>query len=94
MLKVVGAGLSPWARRVMVVLEGRSYLVGDMPYLGDITLASVLLNYLHAGERIDPKAYPNLSAFLKRMFERKSFAARIEDDLETLGELSTVRDLQ
>ena len=67
------------------------YLVGDTPYLGDITVACVLLNYFHAGEQIDPKAYPNLCAFLERMFDRKSFADRIEDDLKTLGGLSTVR---
>jgi glutathione S-transferase len=71
-------------------LDGRSYFVGDTPYLGDITMASVLLNYLHAGEQIEPAAYPNLSAFLARMFERKSFADRIEDDLTALGDLSTV----
>lgn len=71
-------------------LEGRPYLVGDTPYLGDITVASVLLNYLHAGERIDPGTHTNLSAFLDRMFERKSFADRIADDLQALGELSTV----
>jgi glutathione S-transferase len=71
-------------------LDGRSYLVGDTPYLGDITLASVLLNYLHAGEQIESVTYPNLRAFLDRMFERKSFADRIEDDLEALSGLSTV----
>lgn len=53
-------------------------------------MASVLLNYLHAGARIDPKTYPNLSAFLGRMFERKSFADRTEEDLKTLGEFSTL----
>ena len=72
-------------------LEGRSYLVGDAPDLADITVASVLLNYLHAGERIEATDFPNLRAFLDRMFERKSFADRIDDDLVMLGGLSTVR---
>jgi glutathione S-transferase len=62
----------------------------DTPYLGDVTVASVLLNYLHAGERIDPETHPNLSGFLDRMIERKSFANRIEEDLKVLGGLSTV----
>ncbi len=69
----------------------RMYFSGETPYLGDITVASVLLNYLHAGERIDAQTHPKLRGFLDRMFERKSFADRIEDDLTTLGGLSTVR---
>lgn len=84
------AAMPPFLAYLEKELEDRSYFVGDTPYLGDITVASVLLNYLHAGERIDPGTYPNLSAFLDRMFERRSFADRIEDDLKVLGDLSTV----
>ncbi|MFT5042514.1 MAG: glutathione S-transferase [Hyphomicrobiaceae bacterium] len=72
-------------------LEGRSYLTGDIAYLCDITLASVLLNYLHAGETIDSSTSPNLRGFLDRMFERPSFASQIDDDLTAVGELSTVK---
>lgn len=84
------AAIPPFLAYLEEELDGRLYFVGDTPYLGDITVASVLLNYLHAGERIDAETHPNLRAFLDRMFERKSFVGRIEDDLKTLGELSTV----
>lgn len=70
-------------------LAGKAYVCGDALTLGDVTLASVLLNYLHAGERIDAEAHPSLRAFLDRVFARPTFARRIEDDLKALSGLST-----
>ena len=75
-------------------LEGeiadRTWLCGEAFTLADITVASVLLNYLHAGERIEATSHPSLRAFLDRVFARPSFARRIEDDLKALSGLSTV----
>ncbi|MEM9177452.1 MAG: glutathione S-transferase family protein [Myxococcota bacterium] len=69
-------------------LEGATYVVGERFTLGDVTLASVLLNYLHAGERIDATTYPALRSYLDRVFERPSFARRIEEDLKPLAGFS------
>ena len=58
--------------------------------LADITVGSVLLNYLHAGERIEAADYPSLRAYLDDLFARPTFARRIEEDLASLSGLSTV----
>ena len=72
-------------------LTGKAHLCGDPFTLADITVSSVLLNYMHAGERIEPADHPALRAYLDRVFARPSFARRIEDDLASLSGLSTVR---
>ena len=84
------AAIPPFLAYLDIELEGRTFLVDDRPQLCDITVASVLLNLLHTGEEVDPEAYPHLRAFLDRMFRRPSFAARIESDLEILGDLSSL----
>ena len=71
-------------------LEGRAYLCSEEMGLADITVASVLLNYLHSGGRIEPAAYPNLRGLLDRMFARETFERRIREDLAALSEISTV----
>ncbi len=70
-------------------LDGKAYVCGDALTLGDITLASVLLNYLHSGERIDATTHPSLRAYLNGIFARPSFARRIEEDLKMLSGVST-----
>ena len=57
--------------------------------LADTTAASVQLNYMHAGESIEPADYPSLCDYLDRVFARPIFAHRIEDDLASLSGLST-----
>ena len=71
-------------------LAGRTYVCGDSLSLGDITVASVLLNYMHAGESIEASSYPSLRGFLDGVFARPSFARRIEEDLKALSGLSTL----
>ena len=71
-------------------VSGKAHLCGGGLTLSDITLASVLLNYMHAGERIESSSYPALRAYLDGLFARPSFARRIEADLASLSGLSTV----
>lgn len=71
-------------------LAGKATLCGDGITLGDITVASVLLNYMHAGESIGSASHPSLRRFLDGMFARPSFVRRIEEDLDSLSGLSTV----
>lgn len=71
-------------------LEGREYLCGPEMGLADITTASVILNYLHTGGRVEASTYPQLRGLLDRMFEREAFRRRIQDDLESLSEISSV----
>ncbi|MEM7413103.1 MAG: glutathione S-transferase family protein [Myxococcota bacterium] len=88
-VEVARKAVPPLLRYLDGELSGKTYLVGDTFSLGDLTVASVLLNYLHTGERIDASEYPALRAFLDRVFARPTFARRIEADLSMLSGLST-----
>ena len=41
--------------------------------IADITVASILMNYHYAGERIDMQSYPRLHGFLRRALARECF---------------------
>ncbi len=64
-------------------IAGREFFAGDALSIGDIMVASVHVNLLHAGIDVDAGRYPGLAAFLGRMFARPSFAALIEEETPT-----------
>ena len=88
----VGSGLGPVGLlgHLESELAGKTTLCGDEVTLGDITVASVLPNYMHAGESIESTSQPSIRAFLDGTFARPSFARRIEEDLTSLSGLSTL----
>lgn len=56
--------------RIFSYLEsqtGDGYLAGDALSIGDITIASNLINYKYMGLKIEAQLYPNLSRFMKRI---------------------------
>jgi glutathione S-transferase len=67
-------------------IKGKEYFVGNRLSIADIAIASPFVNFMHAGERIDAKKYPNLAAFLDRMFDRPSFKELIEEERALFGQ--------
>jgi glutathione S-transferase len=67
-------------------IKGKEYFVGNRLTIADIAIASPFVNFMHAGERIDAKKYPNLAAFLDRMFSRPSFKELIEEERALFGQ--------
>lgn len=65
-------------------LEGeigeREFLVGKGFSIADITVGTMLVNFEHAGETPDPKRWPKLAAYMKRVHGRPSFKAVIEEE--------------
>ena len=49
--------------------------------IGDVAVASILLNYHYAGLEIDAKRYPGLRGFLERALKRASFRQALETEI-------------
>jgi len=58
----------------------REFLVGEAFSIADIAVGTMLVNFEHAGETPDPKRWPKLAAFMKRIHDRPSFKACIEEE--------------
>jgi glutathione S-transferase len=58
----------------------RQFLVGDGFSIADIAVATMFVNYGHAGETLDPKCWPNLDRYIADMHKRPSFESCIGDE--------------
>lgn len=61
-------------------LEGKEYFVDDRFTIADIAVASPFINISYCGYQPDVERWPNLAAFLKRIWERPSVSALIEEE--------------
>jgi glutathione S-transferase len=70
--------------KVLDWIEGqvgdREWLVGTRFGIADIAVGSQFVNFGHAGESVDGKRWPQLSAYLQRVHARPSFKALIEEE--------------
>jgi glutathione S-transferase len=74
------------------------FIAGNSFSIADITVASILLNYHYAGEKLDPAAHPRLQRYLARILVRDSFKKAFAAELpaaESIGalDLSLLRSL-
>src|SRR5580765_6448453 len=61
---------------LLTYLEGQltgDYLAGNQLTVGDIAVCSMFVNFFHAGQGIDTKAYPKVARYVARIHERPSF---------------------
>lgn len=58
----------------------REFLVGKSFSIADIAVGTMLVNFEHAGETPDPKRWPKLAAYTKRIHDRPSFKALIAEE--------------
>ena len=56
--------------------------MGNRLTIGDIAVASILVNPRHAGFAPERKRFPKLRAFLDRMWSRPSFKKLIDEDTD------------
>lgn len=69
-------------------LEGQldgEYLAGGAFSIGDIGIATQLVNLKHAGHVVDRGRWPKLAAYAGRLFDRPSFRRLIEEESALLG---------
>jgi glutathione S-transferase len=81
---VVRKKIDEEAPKVLDWLEGqvgdREWLSGPRFGIADLAVASPFVNFGHAGETVDPKRWPRLTAYLQRVHARPSFKALIEEE--------------
>ncbi len=61
-------------------------ILGGRFSTADIALASPFVNWAHGGERVDPKRWPKLAAYVDRVHARPSFKPLIEEERKGLGQ--------
>jgi glutathione S-transferase len=59
----------------------REWFAGEMFTIGDVAVASMMINYHYAGEKLDSLRYPKLNGFLGRALRRKSFRKAFESEI-------------
>ena len=60
---------------------GATWFAGEAFSIGDVAVASILLNYHYAGLEIDAARYPGLRGFLERALKRASFRQALEAEI-------------
>ncbi len=61
-------------------ITGKDFLVGNKFSIADISIATMLVNFDHAGEKIDAARWPNLAAYVQRIHDRPSFQAMLAEE--------------
>ena len=61
-------------------LGSNEFFVGDKFSIADISVGTMLVNFMHAGENLDAARWPKLAAFTKRVHDRPSFRKLIEEE--------------
>lgn len=83
-VETANAAVSEKMPRFLDYLEAeigdKEFMVGEAFSIADIGLATGFVNYAHAGFAPDESAYPKLTAYLKRIHGRPSFAACIAEE--------------
>lgn len=81
--KVVTEELPTFWAYMEAQLGGKQFFVNNTLTLADIAIASAHVNLLHAGVKVDAERFPQLAAFISRMFARASFKAVIDEEAPT-----------
>jgi glutathione S-transferase len=58
----------------------KEFLAGGMFSIADISVGTMIVNFNHAGETLDAKRWPKFAAYIRRIHERPSFKALIEEE--------------
>lgn len=61
-------------------IAGHRFFVGDVFSIADVSVATMLVNFEHAGEKIDSGRWPELARFAADIHGRPSFAECISDE--------------
>ena len=78
--KTLSETLPPLLTYLEREIGDRAFLVGDAFSIADISVASMFVNFLHAGETLDAAAWPQLTRYLRQIHDRPSFAPLIAEE--------------
>lgn len=83
--KAIAEELPPLFDYLESQLSSGAHLAGGMLTVGDIAVASQLVNLSYAGVTVDAARWPRLAAFYETTTARPSFAKRIAEDRALFG---------
>jgi glutathione S-transferase len=66
------------------------WFAGDAFTIGDVAVASILINYHYAGEQLEARRYPRLVSFLERALSRASFRAAFEAEVPAAKQIDAL----
>lgn len=61
-------------------IGNKEFLAGGMFSIADIAIGTMMVNFNHAGEEVDAKRWPRFAAYIRRIHERPSFKALIDEE--------------
>ena len=67
-------------------IGGKEFLAGKAFSIADIAIATMIVNFEHAGETVDAKRWPKLAAYIKRIHARPSFKACADEEQAFLSQ--------
>lgn len=78
--RTVQESLPPFFDYLEREISGKAFFVNEAYSIADIAVASVMVNYRHAGEELDPKRWPALAAQVAKILARPSFQMVLADE--------------
>jgi len=85
--KTLAEKLPPVFDYLETEIGGNEFMVGGAFSIADISVTTMLVNFLHSGEEMDKARWPGLAAYMTRIHARPSFAACIAQERRFLEKL-------
>ncbi len=79
-LRTVSESLPPLFDYLEGQIRGRTFFAGGCYSIADIAVGSVMVNYRHSGEELDPGRWPALAAHVLKLWARPSFQAMLKEE--------------
>lgn len=85
------ATTAPTSFRYLESQAGDGFLAGETLSLGDIAIASNLINYLYLGLPLDADRYPRLTAYLRRVLDQPAMQAALAAEAPAVAQMGLDR---
>ena len=86
--KTLNEDLPPLFDYLEKELGANDYFVGNAFSIADISIATMLVTFMHAGETVDAARWPRLAAFGTRLHARVSFKTLIDAEVPIVKQLT------
>ena len=89
--KALSQNIPPLLAYLENQLGDQDYFVDDCFSLTDIAITSQMVNFMHAGESIDPHLWPKLSVYFERMLTQPVWQTLVQREQLTLNKIRAAK---
>ena len=89
--KALSQNIPPLLAYLENQLGDQDYFVDDCFFLADIAITSQMVNFMHAGESIDPHLWPKLSVYFERMLTQPVWQTLVQREQLTLNKIRAAK---